>query len=70
MAQEQLVSIDELTTFNITAVLHSPGTPDGLMTKTDQSKLVKHLTGDADDVRLSRGNISILFIEDRNARLH
>ena len=40
------------------------------MTKTDQSKLVKHLKGDADDVRLSRSDVSILFIEDGNARLH
>ena len=60
----------ELTTFDVTAVPHSLGTPDGLMTKTDKSKFVKHLTADADDVRLPRGDISILFIEDGNARLH
>ena len=35
MAQElaQPISIDELMTFNITAVSHSLGTPDGFMTK-------------------------------------
>ena len=70
MAQEQSLTTDELVTFNIAVVPHYLGAPDGFMTKTNKSKLLKHLTGDADDVRLPRGDRSILFIEDGNARLH
>ena len=35
----------------------------------DKSKLVKHLTTDA-DVHLPRGDRTILLIEDGNARFH
>ena len=58
-AKEQPIIIDELMTFNITAVSavpHSLGIPYGLMTKTDKSKLVEYLTADADDVRLPHGD--------------
>ena len=72
MVQEiaQPNNIDELMTFNITAVPHSLGTPGGFMTKSDKSKLLKHLTVDAQDAYLPRGDRSILFIEDGSARLH
>ena len=72
MAQElaQPISIDELTTFNITAVPHSLGIPDGVLTKTDQSKLLKHWIADAQDVHLPRVDRTIIFIENGNARLH
>ena len=57
-------------TFNITAVPHSLRTPDGFVTKTDKSKLLKHVTADAQDIRLPRGDRSILFIEAGSARLN
>ena len=69
MAQEfaHRNSIDELMTFNITAVPDSLGTPGGFLTKADKSKLGKHMTMDSQDVHLPCSDRSIIFLEYGNA---